>query len=1700
MPDHSTLDPANALENVRIAMTIAEEKLGVPQIVSPEDFVGEWPDEKSNMLYLSYFCGPGSPGDTALLFWIWEQIPEQEIENFTTNWVDGKALGALVNSLSNGAYQGYEEFDDTNHAKNCQYAMEAAEEHLGIEATLTYEEMADPELNPLVRTTYLTQFFYAGLRPKVLSVSVPDKCGRGQYIYLDVSCPDNITGSIEARANSTNVESIPVDIKNTAVNQYRVKFLVKQPESYTLYVNAGGIRVKGSPFSYDFTPADAQAVEKKSTILPKKAGIPAIVTFDTANAGKGELTARAYGETSGDVPYSVDRMSPNSYKVAFIPFQPDVYLLDVKFEGHPVKGSPFSIALDELIQPESVEVGEPQIEEPGAPVIIPIDLSKAGEAKLVGKCVGEKSGEIDTHVVQVDTEDDKPTGITFIPPIEDIYNVSIFYDNTEVTGSPVRVNLYPLPPDSKKVVMTEAPSGILNAGETIKVGFDTSKAGSAEFTATCAGKSFGDVPVEVRAVEKNKYEVLFVPPDMDVYALHVMWDNAPVIGSPFTLNLLPKDFPDATKVKVQHMTEKKSKSSLIIINDEIKVQVDTTDAGKGALEVTAEIDQPTPNEEHHKSQEQLNREGPGEAGAVAIDAHGGVVMEFDPEAGETAEGRQGTPSTIVMPEPSIPQIEPSPENPKIFIITYVPNSGGMHKLNITWSGQSLPKSPLTFNVITPRAVQYGAPIVVELKTIYKRKHLKVNAYSRKNGTQYKVKMDKITSGHYKLIFQPKEPGIYLMDVKARDKHIEGSPFIMDYVKELNPEAIKVSGLIQEGFVGEPIAFTIDATNAGFGDLSIARYPSQTSLLTVDQGDVQSIHLQKNDDGTYSAIFTPLKPGHSNLDVRFEGEPIPGSPFPVSVLRKATSAENVTGIGGAGTTEATLETGAAAKPSSSKKKAKKVANRVYGLKLDSEKFIVGTPHKFKLHCEDLGEGKLEVTSKPQSAAEIDVLTAEGENSYWVEILPKKSGKNDIIVRYAGNHIMGSPFHVVFSSRGDAAKCMLIDTLPECKQETDNEVVFCISTKGAGKGKIAASAKSISTKKHMQVSISHPFKHHYHVQFLPTDGFNYMLSVMYDEIHIKGSPFRISLGDASLCHTAGEGLVKAWSGKWNSFTLETEDAGPGDLKVSIEGEGLGERGENITIEPNISAVKEQQYEVAYQPMIPGRYWITVKWADTDIPGSPFEVPCTKPLQPSQFFIKEVVPITFHEKKAHYVVNCKGMIDESDKLSVSIHSTEDEKYLCEVAKIDDQSYLCHIAPPQLGVYQVYVLWDEKHIPGSPFQVQNVPSPGPPDFSIEASEAEGGTIAVKVVGPKYAFFHEELVATVQKADSSYQIETAVTKLSYEQCRIEFKPTIGGEYLLSVQYDEHHTQGSPFSLISTDASQCYTKGKGLLRAKVNDWNKFTVFTENAGPGELRVEIEGEGNANGDVSVNPLVTAASETRYDVSYFPSNPGKYKIFVFWDIHQIPGSPFKIMCCDPSRYSIAKPPKEESLGKPMKVGIKESTPAPKYETLEIYARSKQHIDYPGDVKMGSDGNYIGVVKPPELGKYVIHVQCNGFEIQGSPFKAKIMPPPIPEKVIVSGPGLRDGKAGEKGSFTVNIAEAGHGYVSYKVQGPKGGFNINLHRHPEDKDSIVAEYNPTYPGTYLISVMWSGVAVPHSPFKVKIGEPDPEILTLAEATQETG
>ncbi|CAF4799693.1 unnamed protein product, partial [Rotaria sp. Silwood1] len=67
--------------------------------------------------------------------------------NFTSDWNDGRAIGALVDACAPGLYPDWNDRDPKNALENAQEAMDLAEHWLGVPQLIQPHEMINPKVD-----------------------------------------------------------------------------------------------------------------------------------------------------------------------------------------------------------------------------------------------------------------------------------------------------------------------------------------------------------------------------------------------------------------------------------------------------------------------------------------------------------------------------------------------------------------------------------------------------------------------------------------------------------------------------------------------------------------------------------------------------------------------------------------------------------------------------------------------------------------------------------------------------------------------------------------------------------------------------------------------------------------------------------------------------------------------------------------------------------------------------------------------------------------------------------------------------------------------------------------------------------------------------------------------------------------------------------------------------------------------------------------------------------------------------------------------------------------------------------------------------------------------------------------------------------------------------------------------------------------
>ncbi|XP_054750668.2 filamin-A-like [Lytechinus pictus] len=169
------------LENIAIALKfIEDENIRLVNIDASDIFKGMlklilgliWTLIVKYALSLPYLDDGDDGGDElitpkqALLRWIQSKIPSQvPMTNFTKDWNNGLAVGALVDGVAPGLYPDWKDNDPKDALLNAKEAMKLAEDWLGVPQVLDPTDMVNPNLDELSTMCYLSAFMKAKLKP-----------------------------------------------------------------------------------------------------------------------------------------------------------------------------------------------------------------------------------------------------------------------------------------------------------------------------------------------------------------------------------------------------------------------------------------------------------------------------------------------------------------------------------------------------------------------------------------------------------------------------------------------------------------------------------------------------------------------------------------------------------------------------------------------------------------------------------------------------------------------------------------------------------------------------------------------------------------------------------------------------------------------------------------------------------------------------------------------------------------------------------------------------------------------------------------------------------------------------------------------------------------------------------------------------------------------------------------------------------------------------------------------------------------------------------------------------------------------------------------------------------------------------------------------------------------------------------------------
>ena len=1686
---YSTLDSKNGLENCKLGVRLALERLKISNIISPDDLHSTSVDELSVMTYLSYFYRLWTK---KLLEWIQSMIPYRNVQNLGTDWCNGINLVALCNAINPGMLPEWNILDPHQGIDNIKLAMEGAQNTLSIQPLFAATQMANPEPDEMANSIYLARFMYAKAIP------IPDMVtARGQGLKrafvgkiaeFGVDATKGGDGSLDVKI-TCNGKKTDTNILTPQKGMYRLSYVPEKSGRVIIEIKWSGVAVPGSPYAVEVVDPSGLSVTCKYVTGTQCAVVGKPVPLEITGTNTTTDLAVSITHPDGSTENAKMVVKGKGVEASYVPSRVGEDDVSVKYCDSEIPGSPFKVL---VVDPRqcSVAYEDPP---PGQSAIVgkkTTFLITAPGENAKGIIAESKSPTSALRELSYSLKENKIYAGHYTPTEVGDHSVLVSCGGDPVRGSPM---LLPVA-NPYKCAFTEGVPKNLIIGQSHILNVSTKGAGVSNL------ESFSSVPSVITAVAtKVKSDHYYLNLDAKAIGestIEVRWAGEILPQTPFTLNVC-----DPTKVTVSGPALSTGKAKVM---ETVELSIHAEMAGKAELDV-----KPTnPSGDVYITETTDNGNGthtvifkPYEVGNHKIwVTWGGIAIPKSPFKTEickvidistlTATG-DGLSTIIVthVSEFEVISTEPGLLNDDIltfqiegmgckclevkhdgldshgkdiqyvatdvgkgrYNMKYIVPREGKYEISILCEGEHIKDSPFIVTALLPADASQccaygksleegvffnvGKPIEFnvdcskagtgEFKATAKGPQSSdINVYTASNSIKAEI--------FYSIKFDPKKVGVHKVYVTWSNTEIPKSPFEFDVA---DPKAVKIVSLPKsDSFlakVGEPFAFEIDATNAGNGLLDCK--------AVANKEDKNDLHVTDKGKGKYEVACVPSSVGSLELLLFYNGENLLPVPWICEVVDPTSFTVN--------------------------------APTQYGRQKEYVKFtitgITADTRNMKAKCVHV---KHDATVKIEFVD--DIATAR--------FTPKQIGDYNCEVTCGGRHVSGSPFVVKICNPDN---CKFTSTPPKALHVNEEETLQ-LKTDGCGPGELACNIVAVSGDNPMPFSLE-SLVNVEKLTFKPQENGTFRITITWAGYVIPGSPFETNVIDANAVTVECPALQqsKVVTGQEMQFFIDARAAGPITANY-LHFRGIGPKSSyNSTINDN----KNGTYTVLLVPWQPGNNRVEINWGGKPVTGSPITFEVFKAVDVSKMMLQgDGIKGGIEGRPG--IVNLVGAdrgLLEKGGLTATFVSVEEDQATVDLLEKGNGVYQITYMASVAKNYNLTVYYDGVPVAGCPVIIPILPAPNavncicegaiisdedyfvndPVEFSVNCTDAGAGKLAVKASGPTGATIR----VFTDKEESSEKI------IYY----LKFDPNMVGVYKVYMTWEEESLPGSPYSINVVDPSKCVVKGLPLKNngtAVLNEQIQFTVATKGAGKGKLTGTVQYTDTEEEDIVL--YKQEMKQDLYEFKFTPSKPDAFSIFVKYSKRSVKGSPFKCETLDTSAFGIILNKQKEGalVCEPFKFVIKGQLP-PGQQIIAVAHGPQADVNV--DVGPPRDDQRNASFIPLQPGSYEVFVECAQQQVPGSPFTLQAVDP---GKCQILGTLPTVMQVGQQEDFDVKTVGAGIGTITILANEEKICDVIGTYVTKEDIDTCNVKLDPRVIGEVNLQVLFAGYDIPKTPFRAQI------------------
>nr|XP_003706926.2 PREDICTED: filamin-A isoform X1 [Megachile rotundata]XP_012149359.1 PREDICTED: filamin-A isoform X1 [Megachile rotundata] len=1521
----------------------------------------------------------------------------------------------------------------------------------------------------------------------------------GSPALFELSALGFNSNEIDVQIITPSKRHIPAKINEEPgrLGEFRVEFTPVDVGSHLVEVTIAGQKLPAGPLvAKVYNSSLIQVTDIPSAVV----GHACQFRVDASAAGEGQLEISI---NEGEVPNHVQVVGGGCCLVSFTPEIAKPHYIDIKFNGEAVKGCPFVCNVSDTSR-VTLSLNHLELIPVDQPASFHMGVDGSGSAELAVSVRGPNSE------LPVKVTGDIKSGFTaeFTPKDVGVHSISVEYNGHPVNGTPFLAKAF----NADKVLIGPVARG--SVGQPTHFTVDASQAGEGNLEITISARS-QNIPTQVTPQGNARFSVSFVPFEACEHIINIAFNKRTVPGCPIVtrvggdshVTVSGQALSSAGLGRQSYLTVSNVAGSL----EDLEVNVEGPNGQAVPAQVTDNKDTtcsvaftPRVVGEHRISVSHRNVPVIGspfsckvyDVTAIKVkDAKYGVIGMPVTFLVETSQAGPGN-LEVTVNGGRVPTSAQA-QGPHTYAISFTPREPIIHTVDLRFNGEDVPGSPFscqvsdTAKVIITEGLEKVSVNRLTTFSIEADTSLGIPAVEVLSPTRESLPVHVKQSGHgsYTAGFTPKDVGDHSVEVKLNGSHVEGSPFL---VKAYNADKVKVTD-INSGVVGKPVFFSINASQAGAGNLEI--------IVAVNGKNVPN-YVQSEGNAKFRVNFKPQEAAVHSLSVRFNGEPVPGSPFSCKVV----------GAGQAIISGHSLKMGA--------------VKQLISFTVD--------PQAPLTNCD--------VIVTPPSNISLPITIEPVDGKYNISFVPMEVGRHNISVLVDGEHVKGSPFACNIYDVTKVHVSGLTEAL------LGQATTFTVDAAEAGEGTLEL---VVSTENNtVKAEVVACARGLYDVTFVPQTTSTHYVNISFNDDNVPGSPFKCPVvstmldgpsmirvgntaymdlempgleGPVSAEVTGPDGIiipctltklslnlyrveirtrqVGTYSVIFNdghkmisSQTLQAFDPGkivikevsdvvchrPGTIIVVAPKEaGPGKLSVNVRAAGSDvdSVVREGEnglYEIIFHPTRAAPHRVHIKYNEVHISGSPLDVTVRSPTGGREV---TATGLGLYQscvgKVTSFTIETLGR--PGKEFDVVISGPQGNAVPVRCYQHRDGNLLAEFTTNTVGTYKIDVLQGAKPVLGSPFFCQ----------AFDVSK-----VKLQELGPMTVSVHDHIAFKIIKSDAGIadldvvatsplgqELPLQVTPLNDGAEMIEFSPSVPGTYMINITYGGCHIPDSPVMCTVDAAGQARAKGEGLLSGHVDKAAHFIVTGTRSPPA---VQVDGPDS----VSKAIIEAGANPGTWNVSYIPTEVGVFDIRVVSAGQQLPGSPWHPKIIDTRNLRVIGGWSAvcDDLGR-----------------LKLHPSNKISFDTaeagPGELsgKIGdhalsfemTSNNRLKLI-PPQLngGEYRLEILFNGVPFPGVPKLAIVqdLEPPIQDtsRVLLRGRGLTSAKCGEEVSFTIDGSQAGSGTPKVQLFSPTNELNVMLQHLG---DSVYrASYIPLTPDPLLMTVSWNGRQLKGCPLQINV------------------